>query len=405
MSDLATCNPHENGIALINWIYFISGGCVYGHMSELSWVASTVSVTGWISAGLYQIYLMYMTKRAAGFSALFLLCWVIGDITNVIGCYYTDQMTFQKILSTSSLMLDSTLMMQYFYYKSKHPEIGCEDDQDNDDLTYNYEYDDDVDMNKDGTSVHLRRSGSHSPPILSMLERSVHQNHVAVPSSTSSTDNSNSHTSSDITGQSSSSGSTSSTSNSGPSTMTTVLLASALAVRGATAAPLVGATAVSGTPLFDTHMVGTVCAWICQSLYTFSPLPQIVKNYRHRSTGGVSMALFLADMIGNLGYSLSILAASRSILNHHERSAFLLEELPYLAGTATTFTLELALLWQYMHYGTTSASSSPTLTSTVYFDGESLSPLTSQPQETTQLLDPHSSSSKKSLTSYSTVSV
>jgi uncharacterized protein with PQ loop repeat len=267
------CATHENGLALINWIYFMAGSCVYGHLSEFSWVASTISVSGWILAGLYQIFLCYRSKEASGFSPLFLLCWVVGDVTNVIGTYLTNQMRFQRVLSASSLVLDGTLLMQYVYYGS----------------------------------CYKREDMFIDTPVI----------------------------------------------RSSPSPITVGLVATAYASR-VVAAPLPAATTGFPTILVveetTAHAIGKVCTWICSTLYLVSTIPQIFKNYHAKSTGGVSMSLFLADTVGNFGYSASIFAAAQAMDDPIRRKIFLAEERPYFTGTGITFLLELILFYQYFYY-------------------------------------------------------
>ena len=59
---------------------------------------------------------------------------------------------------------------------------------------------------------------------------------------------------------------------------------------------------------FDT--LGQVFGYLCALLYLGSRLPQLLLNYRRKSTEGVSLLFFLFTCIGNLTYVLSILAYS-----------------------------------------------------------------------------------------------
>jgi hypothetical protein len=53
---------------------------------------------------------------------------------------------------------------------------------------------------------------------------------------------------------------------------------------------------------------GQIFGYICALLYLGSRLPQLLLNYRRKSTEGISMLFFLFACIGNLTYVLSILA-------------------------------------------------------------------------------------------------
>lgn len=57
---------------------------------------------------------------------------------------------------------------------------------------------------------------------------------------------------------------------------------------------------------FDT--LGQVFGYLCAVFYLGSRLPQLLLNYRRKSTEGVSLLFFLFACLGNLTYVLSILA-------------------------------------------------------------------------------------------------
>jgi hypothetical protein len=59
-------------------------------------------------------------------------------------------------------------------------------------------------------------------------------------------------------------------------------------------------------PEFDTW--GQVFGYFCAILYLGSRVPQILLNYKRKSTEGVSLLFFLFACIGNLTYDLSIFA-------------------------------------------------------------------------------------------------
>lgn len=56
------------------------------------------------------------------------------------------------------------------------------------------------------------------------------------------------------------------------------------------------------------NILGQVFGYICAALYLVSRVPQLLLNYRRKSTEGISMLFFLFACIGNLTYTLSILA-------------------------------------------------------------------------------------------------
>jgi hypothetical protein len=56
------------------------------------------------------------------------------------------------------------------------------------------------------------------------------------------------------------------------------------------------------------NLWGQISGYICALLYLGSRVPQLLLNYRRKSTEGISMLFFLFACIGNLTYVLSILA-------------------------------------------------------------------------------------------------
>ncbi|KAE8306737.1 PQ loop repeat-domain-containing protein [Aspergillus transmontanensis] len=135
----------------------------------------------------------------------------------------------------------------------------------------------------------------------------------------------------------------------------------------------------SGSLSFDT--LGQVFGYLCAALYLGSRLPQILLNYRRKSTDGVSLLFFLFACIGNLTYVLSILAYSPvckggylqgrvSQCRPGEAAAlygrYILVNLSWLIGSLGTLFLDMVIfvqffLYQDNGYGETEGTSEETL--------------------------------------------
>ncbi|KAK1141968.1 putative vacuolar membrane transporter for cationic amino acids [Aspergillus melleus] len=117
------------------------------------------------------------------------------------------------------------------------------------------------------------------------------------------------------------------------------------------------------TPLsFDT--LGQVFGYFCAVLYLGSRVPQILLNYRRKSTEGVSLLFFLFACIGNLTYVLSILAYSpvchggspeqTNRCRPGEASAlygrYILVNLSWLIGSLGTLFLDMCIFVQFFLY-------------------------------------------------------
>ncbi|KAE8375911.1 PQ loop repeat-domain-containing protein [Aspergillus bertholletiae] len=135
----------------------------------------------------------------------------------------------------------------------------------------------------------------------------------------------------------------------------------------------------SGSLSFDT--MGQVFGYLCAVLYLGSRLPQILLNYRRKSTDGVSLLFFLFACIGNLTYVLSILAYSPVCKEEYAQgrvshcrpgeaaalySRYILVNLSWLIGSLGTLFLDMVIfvqffLYQDSMYGETEGTSEETL--------------------------------------------
>ncbi|CUM54338.1 unnamed protein product [Debaryomyces tyrocola] len=96
----------------------------------------------------------------------------------------------------------------------------------------------------------------------------------------------------------------------------------------------------------------TTPAWICSLFYVCSRPPQIIQNYKAKSTSGLSLYTFLLAMIGNLLYVISI-ASSSYILFKKDIDAFnamMSMNMPYMISSLLTFFFDTLLLVQCLYY-------------------------------------------------------
>jgi uncharacterized protein with PQ loop repeat len=108
---------------------------------------------------------------------------------------------------------------------------------------------------------------------------------------------------------------------------------------------------------FDT--LGQVFGYLCAVLYLGSRLPQILLNYKRKSTDGVSFLFFLFACIGNLTYVLSILAYSPVCERaRHCKDGelgklygrYILVNLSWLIGSFGTLFLDMVIFLQFFLY-------------------------------------------------------
>lgn len=104
---------------------------------------------------------------------------------------------------------------------------------------------------------------------------------------------------------------------------------------------------------------GQVFGYICALLYLGSRIPQLLLNYRRKSTEGISMLFFLFACIGNLTYVLSIMAYEPVCERPRHCAAgetgkaywkYFLVNLSWLVGSAGTLVLDGGVFVQYFMY-------------------------------------------------------
>ncbi len=110
-------------------------------------------------------------------------------------------------------------------------------------------------------------------------------------------------------------------------------------------------------PAFD--ILGQIFGWLCAALYLGSRIPQLLLNYRRKSTEGVSLLFFLFACIGNLTYVMSIFAYSPTCRDSGQcrggeeaqiYGRYILVNASWIAGSAGTLLLDLGIFLQFFLY-------------------------------------------------------
>ncbi|AGO13443.1 AaceriACL106Cp [[Ashbya] aceris (nom. inval.)] len=128
------------------------------------------------------------------------------------------------------------------------------------------------------------------------------------------------------------------------------MLVSCLLVGQAAAAPLLrrdDSVAAPPLPVPSRDPIGITSAWLGASLYFFSRIPQLLKNYRRKSTDGLSPLLFIAALTANLTYCVSVFTSCEFLANP-DKSAFVWNALPFILGSGGTVVFDL--IYFYQHY-------------------------------------------------------
>ncbi|KAI0933126.1 hypothetical protein AcV7_004689 [Taiwanofungus camphoratus] len=82
------------------------------------------SIGSWLGAQFPQVLENVRRQSADSLALPFLINWLLGDATNLLGCILTNQLPFQTWLATYFCFIDCTLLFQYFYYRSLSKSIA-----------------------------------------------------------------------------------------------------------------------------------------------------------------------------------------------------------------------------------------------------------------------------------------
>lgn len=335
------CTPTNYFLVQLS-TYF--GSCVPTPLALLSTTLGTLSIISWLFAQMPQIYKNYKIKSTAGLSVFFLSEWLLGDLTNLLGCLFTQQAGWQIIIACYYTFVDICLVFQYFWYTHILParrgtslhssDLSERDDGDSDIFgalsPINTEFSEMQQSHAGSTFKHA----SEDPPSFSPID--YEHRSVEFPSHKKSSG-----------GPGIDWGSIAS-----PRSVLTGLTAASLAAP-ARAVPLpvmLSLTAVhtSTTEQGSTlEFAGIVLSWCSTLLYLGSRLPQLYKNWSRKSTAGLSPLLFIAAFCGNFFYSTSILSNPNAWYDHRpygghgwvgrdgsDRTDWVLRAAPFFLGAA-----------------------------------------------------------------------
>ncbi|RMZ18869.1 hypothetical protein D0859_17144, partial [Hortaea werneckii] len=293
--------------------------CVPTPLAFTSNVLGTLSIVAWLFAQLPQIYKNWSLGSTSGLSIYFLVEWCLGDISNLLGALFTHQARWQVAIGGYYVFVDLCLVGQWIWYERlKHGNImrkawprrdsdrshhgamaevidglsvdgsssGGENRHSNDETT------------KKGKVASRPRIIFRQPTFEREPKPSEHP-----PSSTSPSTTPRGTTIHRMSPPSSSFPLPS------PSPRTLLLIACLAALTHATPLPTPSQPLTTTTPKpTPLEKAGTLLSWTSTTLYLSSRLPQLLKNFRRKSTAGLSPTLFLAAFGGNLFYSAALLA-------------------------------------------------------------------------------------------------
>ncbi|XP_069804781.1 lysosomal amino acid transporter 1 homolog isoform X2 [Dendropsophus ebraccatus] len=103
-------------------------------------------------------------------------------------------------------------------------------------------------------------------------------------------------------------------------------------------------------PFSTQEIIGFVIGSISSMFYLCSRLPQIVTNFRRRSTEGLALSLFCMVILGNMTYGLSVLLKNPD--RGQSEADYIEHHLPWLIGSLGVMSLDIIIIFQFFVFST-----------------------------------------------------
>jgi solute carrier family 66 (lysosomal lysine-arginine transporter), member 1 len=320
-------------------------------IEALSGISGSISIACWVVVFSPQIIENFRRQSADGLSIVFIVIWLAGDVFNILGAILQEVLPTMIILAVYYTLADVVLMLQVFYYRgftlSDQIKESVDDPVDETDPllrangTANL-HSDTTQRSRSRSQLRRRLShvdGTHLSPAIPLLDPPKPNEPPALQ-------------------------------NIKPTTTFQAFLFNSFSILLVCAAGAFGwwiSTRPKRHDQFEEDkaddlefdILGQVFGYLCAILYLGSRVPQLLLNYRRKSTEGVSLLFFLFACIGNLTYDMSIFAYSPVC----ERSGhcrpgeaaglygrYILLNASWIAGSLGTLLLDLAIFVQFFLY-------------------------------------------------------
>ncbi|KAG9241106.1 PQ loop repeat-domain-containing protein [Calycina marina] len=314
-------------------------------IAAISGILGSVSISCWIVVFSPQIIENFRRGSADGLSLQFIVVWLAGDVFNILGAVLQGVLPTMIILAIYYTIADIVLLLQCFYYRGftwkdevvppykPIAQIGEANEQSG-------LLSPDVSQRRPST---LSGTAHHLSPVVPLIDAPRPSDSPAIVNSKSTT-----------------------CLQAIIFNLFTVVIVCLAGVLGwYLSNRSQGGNHHSKHPSstedeLEFSLWGQIFGWFCAILYLGSRVPQLLLNYRRRSTEGISVLFVLFACIGNLTYVLSIFAYEAHCSGKHGRCAkeeaarlygrYILVNASWLAGSLGTLFLDFAISAQFYIY-------------------------------------------------------
>lgn len=320
-----------------------------------------------------QIIENFRRRSADGLSILFLVIWLAGDVFNILGAVLQGVLPTMTILAVYYTLADIVLLLQCFYYRgftlSDSP--GKDNVNGNGNEAQNRQPEPDSASRPTERTTLLWDEDSLATEQRSRRQDNTQSSQIRGPSRSSFRERLSSLDGTHLSPATPLREPPKQPSK--PPSVVQKLFLNAFAIALVCAAGVlgwyIGVQSSSSSPDDDEYnnpptpltfdVWGQIFGYFCAALYLGSRLPQLLLNYRRKSTEGVSLLFFLFACIGNLTYVFSILAYSpicespghcRDGEQGRVYGRYILVNLSWLLGSFGTLVEDLAIFTQFFLY-------------------------------------------------------
>lgn len=360
-------------------------------LEALSGICGSISIACWVVVFSPQIIENFRRGSAEGLSIVFIVVWLAGDVFNILGAIMQGVLPTMIILAVYYTLADIVLLGQCFYYRGFtlsdeiKPRVGQgREEEDGDDetrpLLNNHHHHSEANNRhppSNGDSRPLLQSNPATRPSSSREgEHDCDHDHSSRPvgrlARHLSVDAAHLSPVTPLLDPSKPNELPASVKNGRQTSTWQAVLLNTFAILMVCAAGVLGwwigahksrhrhrhDPEQAWEPLqFD--LLGQIFGYLCAVLYLGSRIPQLLLNYKRKSTEGVSLLFFLFACIGNLTYDMSIFAYSPVCRDPDncrpgESKALYLRYIAvnasWIAGSLGTLLLDLAIFVQFFLY-------------------------------------------------------